>query len=365
MMSAASFDPDWVSPPGETIRDALAHTQLPSETLGNALGLTSENLRALLAGELEIDRETALGLSAALGGSQGFWLSRETNYRVRLNAQRASKTARDFDSFLQGLPLRDMKAFGWLTDLDAAPLATVALRFFEDAPGDWARSGAQVTEAVRFRTSNADESNPVAVASWLRRGVLQARALECEPWAPAKLADALSKIRGLTRLKAPEVFFPKLVDICSACGVAVVFVRTPTGCRASGATHFDRNTAIIQLSFRYRSDDHFWFTVFHEIGHLLLHPETSLFMEGRDYEGTEEEVEANCFAADTLVPPEQAPALAGVKRDFKSIMRLAREIGVSPGIVVGQMQKQELVRHDQFNFLKVRYDWDTLDRINP
>jgi Zn-dependent peptidase ImmA (M78 family)/plasmid maintenance system antidote protein VapI len=365
MMSAANFDPDWVSPPGETIRDALAHIQLPRETLGEALGLTEKNLRALLLGELEIDGGIARGLSVTLGGSQGFWLSRETNYRVRLNAKRVTKTAPDFDSFLKALPLNDMKAFGWLTGLTAVPLAAAALQFFEDSPGDWGRSGAQMTEAVRFRTSNAHESNPVAVAAWLRQGVLQARALECELWAPAKLADALSKIRGLTRLKAPEVFFPKLVDICSACGVAVVFVRTPKGCRASGATHFDNQRAIIQLSFRHRSDDHFWFTVFHEIGHLLLHPETPLFMEGQDYEGTEEEAEANCFAAETLIPPEQAPSLASVKRDFKAIMRLARDIGVSPGVVVGQMQNQQLIRHDQFNFLKVRYDWDTLNRINP
>jgi HTH-type transcriptional regulator/antitoxin HigA len=365
MMAAASFDPDWVSPPGDTIRDALAHHSLPPEALGDTLGLKGNNLHALLVGELAIDQVIADGLAFALGGTPGFWLSRETNYRVRVDGRRSTSAAPDLDNFLKALPLKDMKTFGWLAGLDTVPLETAAMRFFEDAPGSWARSVAQMTEAVRFRTSDAHETNPAAVAAWLRRGVLQARALDCAPWAAAELQAALPNIRALTRVKAPEVFFPKLVNLCRACGVAVVFVRTPKGCRASGATHFDGDRAIIQLSFRYRSDDHFWFTVFHEIGHLLLHPETPLFMEGQDYEGTEEETQANRFAAEKLVPPEQAQALASVKRDFKSIMRLARDIGVSAGIVVGQMQNQNLVRHDQFNFLKTRYDWGTLDGINP
>jgi plasmid maintenance system antidote protein VapI len=365
MMADANFDPDWVSPPGDTIRNALAHHSLPSAALGTALGLDDDELQALLTGELAINQLIANGLAFALGSTPGFWLSRETNYRVRVEGRRSTDAVADFNQFFQALPLKDMREFGWLRDLDTVPLETAAMRFFEDAPGSWARAGSQMAEAVRFRTSNAHETNPAAVAAWLRRGALQARVLECAPWSPAQLEAALPIIRALTRIKAPEAFFPKLVDICRACGVAVVFVPTPRGCRASGATHFDGDRAIIQLSFRYRSDDHFWFTVFHEIGHLLLHPETPLFVEGQDYEGAEEEKQANRFAAEKLVPSEMAPALACVKRDFKSIMRLARDVGVSPGIVVGQMQNQNLVRHDQFNFLKTRYDWDTLNRISP
>jgi HTH-type transcriptional regulator / antitoxin HigA len=364
MMPSTDFNPDWVSPPGDTVRDALTYRGLSYENLSHVLGLTGESIRALLDGELVVDDAIAQCLSGVLGGSPDFWLAREANYRVRL-CERPSRVAPDFESFIKQLPLRDMKAFGWLAGLESLPVATAVRHFFEDIPGNWAISGAQIAEAVRFRTSTAHESNPAAVAAWLRQGVLQARSLDCAHWDPASLAESLPEIRALTRIKSPQIFFPKLIDLCRACGVAVVFVRTPNGCRASGATHFDSNIAIIQLSFRYRSDDHFWFTLFHEIGHLLLHPETPLFMEGQDYEGAEEESEANRFAADVLIPPELVGALGNVKHDFKAIMRFAHTIGVSPGVVVGQMQKRKLVRHNQFNFLKVRYDWETLGQINP
>lgn len=363
MTPAVSFQPDWISPPGDTIRDALDHHCLSPRLLGDALGLSPHRLEALFSGQAEIDGKVAEGLSEVLGGSPDFWLTREANYRARCDKPPAGVSEPSFDSFLEDLPLRDMKAFGWLTEAGSKPTTVAVREFFEDTPGGWARSGSQISEAVRFRTSTAHATNPVSVAAWLRRGVLLARLLDCRPWNPAALSDAIPEIRALTRIKSPDTFFPRLVEICGESGVAVVFVRTPAGCRASGATHFDADRAIIQLSFRYRSDDHFWFTVFHEIGHLLLHPETPLFVEGRDYDGSQEESEANQFAADTLVPPNYWPEIEPIKRDFRALVRLSRTIGVSPGVVIGQMQNRGLIRHDQLNALKVRYDWEALSRI--
>lgn len=201
----------------------------------------------------------------------------------------------DFATFKSELPLRDMRNFGWLKDFKDLTEDQALKAFFEDAPGAWQQSGPRLAEQVRFRTSFAHKSNPAAVAAWLRQGVRCARRVKCAPWDAEQLRAALPAIRALVRTKKPAEFFPKLVAIGQACGVAIVFVRTPAGCRASGATHFEADRAIIQLSFRYRADDHFWFTVFHEIGHLLLHPTSPLFVEGQDYEMTEEESEASLF----------------------------------------------------------------------
>ena len=67
-------------------------------------------------------------------------------------------------------------------------------------------------------------------------------------------------------------FLPKLQALCAEAGVALVFVRAPRGCRVSGASRLvTPEKAMILVSFRFRSDDQFWFTVFHEIGHLILH----------------------------------------------------------------------------------------------
>jgi Zn-dependent peptidase ImmA (M78 family) len=358
MNAAQSFAPDWISPPGDTIKDALACHSLSSDRLALALGLSTASTGRLLSGDLAIDTRLADGIAGLLGGTRHFWLKREGLYRDRLNSGPAPQPTFDFAAFKTALPLKDMRNFGWLREFADEPEDQAIKAFFEDAPGAWIQSGPALAEQVRFRTSFAHKTNPAAVAAWLRQGVRAARRLPCASWNPEGLRAALPAIRALGRIKKPANFFPKLVEIGQAYGVAIVFVRTPTGCRASGATHFEASDkAIIQLSFRYRSDDHFWFTVFHEIGHLLLHPTSPLFVEGQDYEMTEEESEANRFAADTLVPAEFEDDLKTVPRDFRAYARLAKRIGISTGVLVGQMQNRGLLQHEQMNFLKESYDW--------
>ncbi|HEY2710797.1 MAG TPA: ImmA/IrrE family metallo-endopeptidase [Caulobacteraceae bacterium] len=366
MTMANSFAPDWSSPPGDTIKDALACRNLTADGLASALRLSSSSVARLLSGELVIDAAVAGGLASVLGGSRHFWLRREAFYRDRLDQSLGSHDVIDFASFKAALPLKDMRSFGWLRDSRGGAEDDAIREFFEDAPDTWVQSGPALAEQVRFRTSLAHKTNPAAVAAWLRQGVRASRRIECAPWDPGKLRAALPAIRALIRVKKPINFFPKLVEIGRACGVAIIFVRSPAGCRASGATHFEAvDKAIIQLSFRYRADDQFWFTVFHEIGHLILHPTSPLFVEGQDYEMTEEESEANRFASAILVPEEFEAELGSLQRDFRAYARLAKRINISPGVLVGQMQYRGLLRHEQMNFLKERYDWVDVAALSP
>ena len=113
------------------------------------------------------------------------------------------------------------------------------------------------------------------------------------------------------------------------------------------------------LSFRYLSDDHFWFTFFHEAGHLLLHGKNALFLEGDNIASTKEEQEANEFAAGILIPTEFQAALLSLPVDGRDVIKFARLVGVSPGIVVGQLQHLGRIKPNQLNSLKRRYSWVT------
>jgi Zn-dependent peptidase ImmA (M78 family) len=120
---------------------------------------------------------------------------------------------------------------------------------------------------------------------------------------------------------------------------------------------------MIVLSFRYRSDDQFWFTFFHEAAHLLLHGPDAFFLEseGEAILGEEEEREANKFAETMLVPADHAAELLAVGLDKHSIHRSARRIDVAPGVIVGQLQHKGRVAPDRLNWLKRRYAWDQIE----
>jgi hypothetical protein len=212
-------------------------------------------------------------------------------------------------------------------------------------------------ENVAFRTSKTFDSNPAAVAAWLRQGEIEGSRGPSKPWDPKAFRETLHELRALTREKDPNVFLPELKRRCALCGVAVEVLRAPTGCRASGATWFlGSQKALILLSFRYLSDDHFWFSFFHEAGHLMLHGDV-LFLETPEMVSSAEEQEANQFAEDILVPPKYRSEMLNLATDGRDVMRFARRIGISPGIVVGQLQHVGRLERRQLNNLKRRYKW--------
>jgi HTH-type transcriptional regulator/antitoxin HigA len=360
MGNSAAFQPRWASAPGETISDCLRRRSLSLPAFAERMGSSSQAVTHLLNGETEIDRELAERLHRIIGGSARFWLDRDAQYRNDLRRLTVARDREAARQWLRELPVRDMIECGWIQPTnDRSELAVECLRFFNVPSVDgWHRRYKVIAEAVAFRTSGAFDSRPGAVVAWLRRGEIEATAIECKPWHSGKFRRTLQEIRALTRQKQPAFFVPKLQQLCAECGVAVVVARAPKGCRASGATRFISPTqALLLLSFRYRSDDHFWFTFFHEAGHLLLHDRRALFVEGTDVLSTHEEEEANEFSANTLVPASYREEMTRLARNYKSVIRLAHRVGVSPGIIVGQLQHHGQLARNQMNFLKRRFVW--------
>lgn len=123
----------------------------------------------------------------------------------------------------------------------------------------------------------------------------------------------------------------------------------------------DTDKAMLLLSFRYRSDDQFWFTVFHEIGHLLLH-KAHTFVDTENMMVDEKEREANQFAENCIVPEVRQSEFESIERDKDSVLRFSVSVGVAPGLVVGQMQHRDMIPRERLNYLKRRWTWQ---QINP
>jgi plasmid maintenance system antidote protein VapI len=266
-MSNNRFDPDWVSAPGDTIVDILRERDFSDVEFARLIGLTPEKVKSLLQGRASITIGVARQLEKVLGASVEFWMSRDFQYR-----QDISKLHTDNKEWLSELPIGDMINFGWLTPVPYPSDEVSACLHFFNVPSiqAWKESYAGLLQTAMFRTSYSFDSRPASVAAWLRQGEIEAEAIDCNPWNSKHFQESLLYIRSLTRNKNPRFFLPELKKCCAANGVAVSVVRSPSGCRASGATRFlSRDKALLLLSFRYLTDDHFWFTFFRS-GHLLL-----------------------------------------------------------------------------------------------
>lgn len=348
MSKLSNFRTNWFSPPGNTISAILNEQNISVSNFTEMMHLSANHVENLLQGSGPITHEIAGRLSACLGASQEFWLEREKQYQ---------------EMWLNALPVKDMLRFGWINT--EANHYTECLNFFGVANvKSWKSRYKTELESVAFRTSDKFKEQPAAIATWIRQGEIQAQAIQCKPWNASDFRQSLLEIRLLTKQKEPRLFIPKLIEICSECGVAVSIVRTPAGCSASGATKFiNESKALLLLSFRYLTDDQFWFTFFHEAGHLLLHSQDGLIIEGKpddiwDEPAQKRESEANKFAEDILMPEEFRYQLSRIPLHKRGIIKFAMDVGVSPGIIVGQLQFSGRVKPNLYNSFKRRYKWD-------
>jgi Zn-dependent peptidase ImmA (M78 family) len=251
-----------------------------------------------------------------------------------------------------------MAKLGWITKLkDPKAQLVEVLRFFGIASvGQWDEMWPNLN--VAYRQHSHHEVFPEAVSAWLRRGEIEAANIPCVPYDKAAFRAALDEIRKLT-IESPDVFVSKMQELCANAGVAVVFVPALPKTGVSGATRWlNSNKAIIQLSLRYKTDDHLWFTFFHEAGHILLHGKKELFLEGANGLEATKEDEANRFAQEELIPRTEFSHFSRQAPFTKAaISAFAKRIGIAPGIVVGQLQHADLLSVSYCNDLKQKFIW--------
>lgn len=361
------FKPNYAVPPGETLLEVLEDKGMTQKELALRTNRPLKTINEIVQGKAAITPETAIQFERVLGVPARLWNTMERNYREDLARLQDEKILQAQLPFLNETPvktvIKNMIKQNWLKKCDnAVDQLRELLQFFGVVATDqltiyWEYA---YKESV-FRQAGTVTTDEIAVAAWLRKGELEAEIVDCKPYDATKFREALTTIRSLTK-QEPEIFQSELVNICAECGVAVVFVPELPRTGLCGATYWITPTkALIQLSLRYKSDDQLWFTFFHEAGHVLLHNKREVYLEGNSSISAAKEDEANKFAADWLIPPDQLSRFLAENRPYTinsaSIMQFAQWLGIAPGIVVGRLQHDGVISFSACNELKQRYKW--------
>ncbi|SFZ81801.1 protein of unknown function [Devosia enhydra] len=355
---------DWFSKPGDAVRAVMHRRGVSAQELSAAFEEGMNTVRAICDGSLAINPKIASVLADRLGGDEAFWLKRQANFEVAINRAVAMAAASEPEAWLTRVPAPSGRKLPANINADKLREELRSRLVYFNVPkfDSWEQQYGSLIGATRFRTSETFKSSDEAVLRWLRRGEMEAELSETGVWSPGNLQDRLEQIRKLVHVSKPERFLPSLRALFAEVGVALIVVRAPNGCRASGASRMvSPDKSMILMSFRHRSDDHFWFTLFHEIGHLLLH-KAATFVDQDDTFGDEQsEREANDFASSCLIPIDRVGELEEINPTRDSIIRFSRSVGVSPGITVGQLQHRKVLAHNQMNSLKRRWTWDEIE----
>ena len=358
------YIPNYAVSPGAVLQEYLEGYGMSCAELATRAGLDEGTIKQLLAAKAPVTAAIALKLGRVFGRPAHLWSNLERQYQDDLTRLADKKQMAQQLAWLDKFPVNDMVKLGWIPKppqpKDKHALLEALLSFYGvAAPAQWRQLYAS-SVPIAYRRATRPARSVEVVSAWLRRGEILAQQLVCAPYNCKAFAAALVRIRALT-IATPEVFVPKLQALCAAAGVAFVLVPELPRTGIHGATRWLGDTPVMQLSLYRKSNDQFWFTVMHEAAHILMHGRTAMFIEGQGLTGKQED-EADAYAQDMLIPPARLHEfLSQYRVTLPRIKHFADTIGIAPGIVVGRLQRDQMLPMNIGNKLKVFYRWHEPD----
>jgi len=330
------FEPDYAVPPGRTLQEVIESLDMSQKELAIRTGLTVQSLIRIFKGDQPISYETANLLELATGVPASFWNNLESQYQGQLIKIKEGNRLHTDPQWLKTIPTAELIDRGLLHQTeDETMLLRETLAFYGVSSVDaWRKIWEK--PAVAARRSQCFESQPGSASAWIRQGELQSHKIACKPFNKGLFREALRTICSLTR-EEPEKFEPEMRQLCAEAGVAVALVPEMKKVPWNGATKWlNSQKAMIMLCLRGKGEDKFWFSFFHEAGHVLNDSKKDLLINNNSSDDPRE-VRADKFAAEFLIPAGYNGDIIQM-RSNREIIDLAGKLGISPGIVAGRYQ---------------------------
>lgn len=346
--------------PGYYVAEIIEDMGVTQAEFAVRMGTTSKTLSQLVNGQANISNDLAQKLSSMLGTSIEFWLNLQTAFDEKVIEINKAKAT---DEQAEIVAVIDYSYFVKLANLPAARTVREKIdnlcSYFRIAD---LRILRQNDFLVNFRTGIAtvEDKNIINSRAWLQTALNVAARIETAPFNADKLKAFIPEIRAMT-LQDPEVFLPRLREIFSDCGVAFVLLPYLKNSGINGAVKWiNQERVVLAMNDRRLNADTFWFSLFHEIKHVLQQKTKTVFVSSSKQEMKEMdeklEEEADTFSQNTLIPIRDYRQFAPSKYTSDAeIIAFAKKIGIHPGVVAGRLQHDHIIAPNRCSALKQQY----------
>jgi addiction module HigA family antidote len=333
--------------PGETLAEKLEEMEMGPKEFALRTGKPEKTIIAILKGESSITTDMAVQFENVTKIPANFWMNHQRGYDEFVAREKRQVVIEEAVAWSRQFPLADLIKKRWLPPVSTIQEKTTAMLDFFGFSNHtaWENYYFKQQLKVAFRISLAQTNEPYAISAWLRKGELQAAELEANDYSEKKFKEVLPELKSIMA-KHPADFFNQLQRICLGAGVKVVHTPCIKNAPISGSTRWLNDTPFIQLTGRYNRNDSFWFTFFHEAGHILLHGKKDIFLEKVEYtdKDLEKEQQADEFACKwTLTDDEEAKILEATPLNEEVIRDFAKKFNTHPAIIIGRLQHKKLI----------------------
>ncbi len=349
--------PARVSPPGRILNRELEARGWTQKDLAEIMGRPHQTINGIVKGNKQITPETAIELAEALGTSAEFWTNLEAKYRLHV-AQKKAKNPSEMSEIARKsrlysfAPVAEMIKRGWIESANSIDeLEQQVCSFFEiDQIGEPPKL------AVNCRQSEKRAPETQAQIAWMKQVERVVRAQKLTAFDQAKLEAAIPEILALSAQAENVALVPdKLLSL----GVHFAIVPHLDKTYLDGAAFHIEGRPVVALTLRYKRIDNFWFTLMHELGHIVAGHEGSYLDNMDDLEVNQEETEANQLAANWLLDAQALNNFVDKTSPYFSAKRVedfAKSQGRHPGILVGRLKKVEIIPYQNHNKFLVKVD---------
>jgi len=290
--------------PGETLTEKLEEMNMGPKEFALRTGKPEKTIIAVMNGKSAITPDMAVQFEQVTLIPANFWMNHQRGYDEFIARVKRKKAITAAIPWAKKFPLAEMIRKGWLpATKNIEEKTTELLNFFSFSNHTgWEDYYFKQQLKVAFRISLKKTVDPYAISAWLRKGELQAKELQSEPFSLNDFKAALPELQQIMR-KQRKDSFSQVQKICLSIGVKVVITPGINKVPISGSTRWIKDTPLIQLSDKFKNLDAFWFTFFHEVGHILLHGKKDIFLEKVEYSDKQQnqEEEADAFAWNFVV----------------------------------------------------------------
>lgn len=338
------------SPPGAIIKEHLSERGMTQKEFAQRMGLSEKHISNLINGDVQLTPDVAMRLELVLGLPSKFWNNLEAIYRDKLIKANAENEMEADIELAKKFPYKEMARNGWVSEVKDIYDKILELRkFFEVVRLNLVET--TIIPGVACRRMASHEKADFALYPWAQKARIEARKISTQPINLANLSEVSLIIRGMTR-DNPQDFCISLKRLLAESGIAIVFLPHIGGSFLHGATFYDGKKIVMGLTVRGKFADRFWFSFFHEIGHIM-HGHIGQVNGTSD----SDEKDADDFAKNILIPPLDYDFFIDNQNFSKSaILDFSNKIELHPGIIVGRLQKEGHIPYNTYNDLKIKYE---------
>lgn len=348
-----------LSHPGETLQEILESNNMSQKELAARINVTPKHINQIISGLVGISSDVAFRLEKVFNLSAKFWMNLQSKYDAeKMQILEENEVTEEEVCMCQGDIYKQLVRWGYIVKQQSAQKRVVQMRDFLGV-SNLSNIDRTIAAHALFRRSTAVNTNNFALAAWMKICEIETDSIDINKILDIeRLQNSIDSIRTLNTHADPNEIVGELVKIFADCGIAFAVVRNVKGAPVQGFIRKINNKMRLCVTLRNRYSDIFWFTLFHEIGHLLSVGGDEFFVDFSGAELTSQEKNADKFATETLLSHHNySEFIAHGDFSKSAICNFACKNGILPGILVGRLQHDKYIPNSHCNDLRSQYFW--------